>query len=129
MNYTQLVQIHQEFRDRGFEILAFPCNQFGNQEPGSNEEIMELAKTKYGAEFPIMEKCEVNGKTCSSVWNYLRINSELYDKKKKKAKEIPWNFAKFLISADGQIIKYYSPRTNPIGVVKDIERYLTNGSL
>ena len=90
---------------------------------------MELAKSKYNAEFHITEKCEVNGKTCSSVWRYLRLNSELYDKKKKKSKEIPWNFAKFLISADGQIIKYYNPRVDPIGVVKDIERYLSNGSL
>ena len=88
-----------------------------------------MAKNKYNAEFPITEKCEVNGKNCSSIWKYLRLNSELYDKKKKKSKEIPWNFAKFLISADGQIIKYYSPRVDPIGVVKDIERYLTNGSL
>jgi glutathione peroxidase len=109
--------------------LAFPCNQFGNQEPGTNEQILELAKGKYGATFPIAEKCDVNGKQCSSVWKYLRLNSELFDKKKKKAKEIPWNFAKFLISGDGQILKYYNPRVDPIGVVADIEKYLSHGCL
>ena len=100
-NYTQLVQIHNEFKDKGFEIIGFPCNQFGNQEPGSPEEIQKYAYGTFGVQFPLSEKVEVNGKNCNDIWKYLRLNSVLYDKKKKKAKEIPWNWAKFLVSSEG----------------------------
>ena len=71
----------------------------------------------------------MNGKNCNDIWKYLRLNSVLYDKKKKKAKEIPWNWAKFLVSAEGQIIKYYNPRIDPLSVVKDIQKYLDTGSI
>ncbi len=70
------------------------------------------------------EKVEVNGKNCNDIWKYLRLNSELYDPKKRKAKEIPWNFAKFLMKADGTIIKYYNPRKDPLSLIKDIQANL-----
>ena len=62
----------------------------------------------------MMEKCTVNGKDCHEVWKFLRCKSELFDEKKKKAKEVPWNFAKFLINSDGQVIKYFNPRVDPL---------------
>ena len=71
-----------------------------------------------------MEKCEVNGKECHDVWKYLRVNSVLYDAKKKRAKEIPWNFAKFLMDKDGHVIKYYNPRIDPVGMIGDIQDLL-----
>ena len=120
-NYQQLVQIHQEFKDRGFEILGFPCNQFREQEPGDSKEIESFARGKYGAEFPIFEKCDVNGTECHEVWKYLRVNSCLFDQKQGRAKEIPWNWAKFLVSSDGKVVKYFNPRIDPVKCIKDIE--------
>lgn len=124
VNFNQLVQLHQEFRDRGLEILAFPCNQFMNQEPATNKEIAEQMRDRIGAEFPIFEKAEVNGKNPHEVFKYLRCNSSLWDQNKKRAKEIPWNFAKFLVSSDGKVLNYYNPRVNPIQIVTEIEAQL-----
>jgi len=81
-------------------------------------------RQKIGAEFPIFEKIEVNGKNPHELFRYLRCNSSLYDPKKKRAKEIPWNFAKFMIDSDGKVLKYYNPRVNPLNLVNDIEIYL-----
>ena len=99
--YTQMVRLHKEYRDSGFEILAFPCNQFMNQEPGTNEQIQKFATEKYGAEFPIFDKTDVNGENTCDVYKFLRSHSELYDKDKGEAREIPWNFAKFLVDSNG----------------------------
>ena len=81
-------------------------------------------RNKVGAEFPIFEKIEVNAKNPHEIFRYLRCNSSLYDKQKKRAKEIPWNFAKFLCDSDGKVLKYYNPRVNPLNLVNDIEIYL-----
>ena len=78
-----MVRLHKEYRDRGFEILAFPCNQFMGQEPGTNEEIKKFARDHYGAEFPLFAKIEVNGPNTHEVYKYLRSQSELYDAKSK----------------------------------------------
>ena len=78
-------------------------------------------RKKIGAEFPIFEKIEVNGQNPHEIFRYLRCNSELWDSKKKRAKEIPWNFAKFMIDSNGKVIKYYNPRINPLQLVNDIE--------
>lgn len=103
VNFIQLIQLYNEFRDMGLEVLAFPCNQFNNGEPGTNEEIEFNLRSKLGAEFPIFEKVEVNGKNPHEIFRYLRCNpvSDLWDPKKKRAKEIPWNFAKFLCNSEG----------------------------
>ena len=71
-----------------------------------------------------MEKCEVNGKNTHDVWKYCRLNSSLYDKEKKRSKEIPWNFAKFLLGSDGKMLKYYNPRIDPVKLIPDIQKYL-----
>ena len=81
--YTQMVRLHKQYRDQGFEILAFPCNQFMSQEPGSNAEIKAFARDLYSAEFPLFAKTEVNGANTCEVYKYLRNNSELYDVSKK----------------------------------------------
>jgi len=98
-NYKWLVQIYNEFRNDNFEILAFPSNQFG-KEPGDAATIEKKVR-EYGVQFPIMEKCEVNGAKCHKAYSYLRRNSELYDQKKGKLRDIPNNFAKFLVGGDG----------------------------
>jgi len=100
--------------------LAFPCNQFGGQEPGSNEEIAAWAKKTYGVTFPMFEKTEVNGENACELYQYLRQNSELYDASKGTATTIPWNFAKFLCDGSGKVFKYYGPRTNPMSIRDDV---------
>ena len=80
--------MHSDFGPRGFEVMAFPCNQFGGQEPGTAQEIEEFARGKYGAKFTIFEKIEVNGSNCHPIYNYLRTHSSLYDADKKVASEI-----------------------------------------
>ena len=116
--------MHSELRDKGLEILGFPCNQFGSQEPGTPQEINDFARGKYGAEFPIFAKCEVNGAGCHPVYNYLRTNSSLWNAEKGLANEIPWNFAKFLVGADGKVVGYYEPKTFPEDIRKDIDKLL-----
>ncbi len=108
-----MVRLHKEYRDQGFEILAFPCNQFRGQEPGSNAEIKAFAKELYGAEFPLFAKTEVNGANTCDAYKYLRMNSELYDTQKKQSKEIPWNFAKFLVNSSGKVVSYHDPGALP----------------
>ena len=114
VNYRELVELYNEYGAKGFQILAFPCNQFGGQEPGTNQQIAEWAKATYGVTFPMFEKTEVNGDRACEVYQYLRMNSELYDPATKTAKTIPWNFAKFLIDSNGKVFKYHGPRDNPI---------------
>ena len=83
-----------------------------------------MARNKFGAKFPIMEKCEVNGEECHDVWKWLRVNSELYNKKKQKTNEIPWNFSKFLVNKEGKVLKYFNPMIGPLETKSDIEHYL-----
>ena len=99
MNYQQLVQIYKEFNPMGVEILAFPTNQFHNGEPDPLEKVVPNLRDNMGIEFPIMEKVEINGPNTHEVYKFLRLNSELYDPSQKRAREIPWNFAKFIVDA------------------------------
>ena len=92
-----------------------------NQEAGSNEDIKAFARELYGAEFPLFEKTEVNGPNTCEVYRFLRQNSELYDEKKKQSKEIPWNFAKFLVNGEGKVVSYHNPRIEP----KDLEKQIS----
>ena len=87
--------MHNEMKDQGFEVCAFPCNQFGGQEPGTPDEITSYAKTTHSANFMFFEKCDVNGNTAHPVYNFLRQNSSL------KGEAITWNFAKFLVNGQG----------------------------
>ena len=94
------------------------------QEPGTPEEIRAFAREKYGAEFPIFEKIDVNGEGTHEVYKYLKQNSELFNKKKKTAEDIPWNFAKFLVSQDGKVHSFYHSRVNPADLQGEIEKLL-----
>ena len=105
-----MVKAHARWRKVGFEILAFPCNQFFGQESGSPEEINKFVKENFNVEFPVMEKIEVNGENTHPLFIYLRNNSELFDPKTNTAKVIPWNFAKFFFNSEGKVIKFFAPQ-------------------
>jgi glutathione peroxidase len=105
------------YRDRGFNILGFPCNQFMRQEPGTEPVIKAFAQSK-GVEFPLFAKIDVNGKRANDLYKYLRAHSRL------NRGTIGWNFGKFLVARDGSIYNYYGPRTDPVTIRPDIEQLL-----
>ncbi|KAJ0105985.1 hypothetical protein Patl1_17776 [Pistacia atlantica] len=100
----------------GLEILAFPCNQFGAQEPGSNEEIVEFACTRFKAEYPIFDKVDVNGESAAPIYKFLKSS--------KGEDNIKWNFSKFLVDKDGNVVNHYDPTTNPSSFENDIKELL-----
>nr|KAG5696359.1 hypothetical protein BaRGS_028354 [Batillaria attramentaria] len=118
-NYTQLQALHTKYAEsKGLRILAFPCNQFGSQEPWSEEEIKKFAQDKYGVQFDMFTKINVNGDNADPLFKYL--------KKKQKGTLgdfIKWNFSKFLVDKNGQPVKRYSPNTEPFSIEKDFEQY------
>ncbi|CAA2991146.1 probable glutathione peroxidase 2 [Olea europaea subsp. europaea] len=103
----------------GFEILAFPCNQFAWQEPGTNEEIQETACTRFKAEFPIFDKIEVNGKNAAPLYKFLKS-----EKGGLFVDAIKWNFTKFLVNREGKVVERYAPRTSPLQIEEDIKKLL-----
>jgi len=98
--------------------LAFPCNQFGNQEPGTNEEIKQFAQGKYGVKFDMFSKINVNGEEAHPLWKYLKMKQSGF-----MVDAIKWNFSKFLIDKDGQPVKRYATTTNPLAMEEDLEKY------
>jgi glutathione peroxidase len=107
--YTGLERLHERYGDRGFSVLGFPCNQFGAQEPGSPEEIATFCSTTYGVTFPLFEKLEVNGDGRHPVYQELTAVADA----EGKAGDIQWNFEKFLVSADGEIVGRFRPLVDP----------------
>ncbi|KAF0912192.1 hypothetical protein E2562_013074 [Oryza meyeriana var. granulata] len=118
-NYTELSQLYEKYKDQGFEILAFPCNQFGGQEPGSNEEIVQFACTRFKAEYPIFDKVDVNGNNAAPLYKYLKSN-----KGGLFGDSIKWNFSKFLVDKEGRVVDRYAPTTSPLSIEKDIKKLL-----
>jgi len=120
--YEGLEELNKKYREKGLVILGFPCNQFGNQEPGDAKEIEEGCLINYGVSFQMFEKIEVNGESAHPVYKYLR--KELPGTFGNKIK---WNFTKFLIDRSGKIINRFEPKTVPLdpGVVKAIEQALS----
>lgn len=116
-----MVKAHNRWRNQGFEILAFPCNQFFSQESGSPAEIEEFVTKNFNVQFPVMEKIEVNGDHTHPLFVYLRNNSELFDPKTGTARVIPWNFAKFMVNPQGKVIKFFDPQVKPEEVVAFIQ--------
>ncbi|MFY8193711.1 glutathione peroxidase [Novosphingobium sp. B1] len=118
--YDGLETLWKDYGDKGFEVLAFPCNQFGAQEPGSADEIESFCKVNFGLSFPLMAKIEVNGDSADPLYDWL----------KKEApgvlgtKAIKWNFTKFLIGRDGRVVRRYAPTDKPASIAKDIEKLL-----
>lgn len=115
--YAGLENLYQKYKDKGFVVLGFPCNQFGKQEPGSNEEIKEFCSKKYNVTFPMFDKIEVKGA------NQHPLYKELSGKESPFPGDVGWNFGKFLVGRDGKILKRIDPRTKPESpeVVKAIE--------
>ncbi|KAJ0264795.1 phospholipid hydroperoxide glutathione peroxidase 6 [Hirschfeldia incana] len=118
-NYTELAQLYQKYKDHGFEILAFPCNQFGSQEPGSNEEIVQFACTRFKAEYPIFDKVDVNGDKAAPIYKFLKSS-----KGGLFGSGIKWNFSKFLVDKDGNVVDRYAPTTSPLSIEKDLKKLL-----
>jgi glutathione peroxidase len=107
--YTGLERIHEELAPRGFAVLGFPCNQFGGQEPGSADEIAEFCSTTYGVTFPMYEKIEVNGDGRHPIYDVLTAVPD----SEGKAGDIQWNFEKFLVAPDGEIVGRFRPQVEP----------------
>jgi glutathione peroxidase len=118
--YRGLEDLYLKYNDRGFVILAFPCNQFGGQEPGSEEEIVGACKRNYGVTFPIMEKVNVNGDTTHPVYVFLKAQKS----GPLGISRIKWNFEKFLVDRNGNVIERYSTFTSPEAIEADILRLL-----
>ncbi len=117
--YKELEELYQEYKGKGVEIIGFPCNQFGKQESGSNEEIKEFCQINYGVSFNMFEKIDVNGKNAHPIYNYLKGEA-----KGLLSNEIKWNFTKFLVDADGNVLKRYAPTVSPLKIKDDIEELL-----
>lgn len=117
--FKGLEELYQEYKDSGLEILGFPCNQFANQDSGSNNEINEFCQLNYGVTFKMFEKIDVNGENAHPLYKYLKNES-----KGVFSNEIKWNFTKFLIDTNGNVIKRYAPTTSPLKLKIDIEKLL-----
>lgn len=118
--YEGLVALYDKYRDQGFEILAFPCNQFGGQEPGTNEEIEAFCRQTYSVRFPVFAKVEVNGEDAHPLFEYLKQQAPGTG----DSPDIRWNFTKFLVGRDGTVDSRFDPRTSPQDMTEDIERLL-----
>jgi len=113
-----LEKLHERYKDKGFEVLGFPCNQFANQEPGSNEEVAKSCKLDYGVSFPLFEKIDVNGENAHPLYKFLTQQA-----RGVLSERIKWNFTKFLIDREGQVVKRFAPTAKPEKIeshVKDL---------
>ncbi|WP_322769543.1 glutathione peroxidase [Frankia sp. Cr1] len=137
--YEGLEALYRDTRDRGLEIIGFPCNQFGGQEPGTDAEIQEFCSTQFNVTFPIFHKIEVNGPGADPLFVYLRTQApgdfgpsagRIYDHIKATrpetigTDEIKWNFTKFLADRDGTVIRRYEPTITPQEIQDDLEKVL-----
>lgn len=118
--YAGLQQLHERFAGRGFEVLGFPCNQFGKQEPGDAAQIGSFCEKNFGVTFPMFEKIDVKGPDTHPLYRYLTNEAPgLFG-----TKAIKWNFTKFLVDRRGEVVKRYAPKTTPQEIVGDIEGLL-----
>jgi glutathione peroxidase len=107
--YSGLQELHEQYANQGFAVLGFPCNQFGAQEPGTADEIATFCETNYGVTFPMFEKIEVNGDGRHTLYEQLTVFAD----DEGEAGDIQWNFEKFLVSADGEVVRRFRPLTAP----------------
>lgn len=117
--YEQLEELYKKYMDKGFSVLGFPCNQFLNQEPGSEEEIESFCRTEYGVTFPMFAKVKVNGKDQHPLYEYLTKNTKGF-----LNGAIKWNFTKFLVNRNGEVVKRYPSAVKPEDIQQDIEDLL-----
>lgn len=118
--YQGLESVYRQFRDKGVEVLGFPCNQFGRQEPGSAADIAAFCEKNYGVTFPMFAKIDVNGDRAHPLFRHLKSKARGL----LGTEAIKWNFTKFLVGKDGTVYKRYAPKTRPEEMVRDIERLL-----
>jgi len=118
--YDGLEELYRKYKDQGFEVLGFPCNQFGAQEPGNADEIQEFCKVNFGVTFPLMEKVDVNGPDASPLFDWMKGEA----KGIMGTTAIKWNFTKFLIDREGNVVKRYGSTDKPSSIAKDIEKLL-----
>lgn len=118
--YQGLEKLYRELHTRGLEVLGFPCNQFGAQEPGSEEEIGAFCEKNYGVSFPMFAKVDVNGDDAHPLWKHLKESAPGV----LGTEAIKWNFTKFLVGRDGRVIHRYAPTTKPEEIAGDIEKAL-----
>ncbi|KAJ6850219.1 putative glutathione peroxidase 4 isoform X2 [Iris pallida] len=119
VNYAEMAELYAKYKNRDFEILAFPCNQFLRQAPGTSLEVKEIACTRFKAEYPIFQKVKVNGRDTVPVYKFLKASKPSY-----LGSRIKWNFTKFLVDREGKVIARYSPTRNPLSIEKDIQEAL-----
>jgi glutathione peroxidase len=118
--YEGLEALHRNYADHGFEVLGFPCNQFGAQEPGNAEEIANFCSLTYDVTFPVFAKIDVNGSGTDPLYGELKKQAPGF----LGTEGIKWNFTKFLVGRDGQVVERYAPTTKPAEIVADIEKLL-----
>ncbi|WP_379132451.1 glutathione peroxidase [Paenibacillus sp. sgz500958] len=119
--YKGLQKVYEKFKDRGFEVLGFPSNQFANQEPGGSDEISEFCEINYGVTFPLYEKIDVNGKQAHPVFQYLSKEAPGI----LGTRKVKWNFTKFLVDQEGRVLKRFSPKTTPEQIEEHINKLLS----
>ena len=120
--YEGLEAMYRKYRDKGFEILGFPCNQFLSQEPGDEAEIKSFCSSRYDVSFPLFGKIDVNGNDTAPLYEYLKKQAP----GALSSKAVKWNFTKFLVGADGEVIRRYAPTDKPESIEKDIEALLAS---
>ena len=118
--FDGLEKLWEAYRDRGLVVIGFPSNQFGHQDPGTNDEIASFCQLNYGVGFPMMAKVDVNGGDAHPLWKWLTAEAPGI----LGTKAIKWNFTKFLVGKDGQVIKRYAPNDTPDSIKPDIEAAL-----
>ena len=119
-HYEGLQELYNKFSSKGLEILAFPCNQFGAQEPGNNDEIKFFCTEKYNVTFPLFNKIDVNGPNEDPLYTFLKNVSSV----ESDVEDIEWNFTKFLFKKNSELFKRYDPRVEPSDLIEDIESIL-----
>jgi glutathione peroxidase len=117
--YEELQKLYDLYHEEGLEILAFPCDQFNNQEPGDNDEIQSFCQLNFGLTFPVFSKIEVNGKNAHPLYQYLKS-----EKGGIFGNNIKWNFTKFLVDKEGKVIKRYAPTVKPMRIEKNIKKVI-----
>ncbi len=139
--FAGLEALNQKYKEQGLVVIGFPCNQFAKQDPGSDSEIEGFCQLNYGVTFQIMKKIDVNGASADPIFEYLKAMAPVEEYKGVKAKaakalfktisksvekdsDIKWNFTKFLISRDGNVVKRFAPTTEPENIEKEIEAML-----
>lgn len=118
--YDGLQALYEEYKDKGFTILAFPCDQFGHQEPGGDSEIQQFCSLNFNISFPLFKKIEVNGSNASPLFNQLKADAPGL----LGSKGIKWNFTKFLVNRDGKTVERFAPATKPDALKRKIEALL-----